>query len=154
MDEEDRELVFESPIDDCENFIWGRPIHKIEQNEENYARYGGPMPWPPYPIEDLEDTNWQINGLHFDWQRLVEERIRGFMLSKFEDASHVRQLWAIENWNKWCEECDEKGIDRFRHYDELYFPIGDDGKPIMTDETNKALNRAIEESIIISIDYG
>ena len=155
MDQKDYEVVFESDKDDCESFIWGRPIYDIEQNEENYARYGGPMPWPPFPTEDLENQGgWDITGLHFDYKRLCEERIKGFMLFRIEDAAHVRQFWAIENWIKWCEECEAKGINPYRHYDEIFFgKFDENGHAITNDETNKAYNKALEEPIIKSKVY-
>ena len=43
--------VREDSRDDGYNYLWGLPIDcdKIEQNEDNISRYGGPMPWPPLP---------------------------------------------------------------------------------------------------------
>ena len=37
--------------------------------------------------------------------------------TKRENLLHVRQLWAIENWNKWVLECNQKGIDPNAHFE-------------------------------------
>lgn len=114
------ELCFESEIDDGRHFIWGRPVYEIEQNEENLARYGGPMPWPPLPYVDDLGNELGNDDLHFDHERLIEERVADFFLFKKDDESRVRQLWAIENWKKWEKECKENGSDPYEHVDCYY----------------------------------
>merc|ERR1712168_1377141 len=93
------------------------PCIDIEQNDENHARYGGPMPWPPLPCED-----WGYPEMNFDKEKLIEMRIQGLMMFHMEKIIVVRQLWALENWEKWTKECEEKGIepeDHLKIYDTL-----------------------------------
>ena len=132
MSEEESDILIESDIDDGRNYIWGRPCIVIPQNEENYARYGGPMPWPPLPC-----VNWGFPEMTFDKETLIEKRIQGLIMFHYEKIIVVRQLWALENWAKWIKECEEKGIepeDHLRIYD-----------------THKKLRSAIQEMIIINL---
>ena len=132
MSEEESDILIESDIDDGRNYIWGRPCIAIPQNEENYSRYGGPMPWPPLPC-----VNWGFPEITFDKETLIEKRIQGLIMFHYEKIIVVRQLWALENWAKWIKECEEKGIqpeDHLRIYD-----------------THKKLRSAIQEMITINL---
>ena len=126
------DILIESDIDDGRNYIWGRPCIEIPQNEENYARYGGPMPWPPLPCH-----NWGYAQMNFDKETLIEMRIQGLMMFHCEKIIVVRQLWALENWEKWTKECEEKGIEPEAHL-KIY-------------DTLSKLKSAIQEMIIINL---
>ena len=131
-DESSKDILIESDIDDGRNYIWGRPCIEIPQNDENYARYGGPMPWPPLPCH-----NWGYPQMTFDKETLIEMRIQGLMMWHHEKIIVVRQLWALENWDKWIKECEENGIEPEDHL-KIY-------------DTLSKLKSAIQEMIIINL---
>ena len=132
-DESSKDILIESDIDDGRNYIWGRPCIDIPQNDENYARYGGPMPWPPLPCH-----NWGYPQMTFDKETLIEMRIQGLMMWHHEKIIVVRQLWALENWDKWIKECEENGIEPEDHL-KIY-------------DTLSKLKSAIQEMIIINLN--